>query len=46
MQRTIGICIRAAIQIAGDDPRLREPRTAGAPICNHELPPEQAPSAL
>jgi hypothetical protein len=30
-------------QIAGDYPRLRALRAAGAPTCSHALPPEQAP---
>ncbi|HEV7733196.1 MAG TPA: hypothetical protein VGR62_13580 [Candidatus Binatia bacterium] len=39
----LGLAQLPSAQIAGDYPRLRAQRAAGAPTCSHELPPEQAP---
>jgi hypothetical protein len=39
----LGLQTLPSEQIAGDYPRLRALRAAGAPTCSHVLPPEQAP---
>lgn len=41
----LGLSQLPSEQIAGDYPRLRALRAAGAPTCSHQLPPEQAPGA-